>query len=282
MLRIVLDGGEVLSDRWPSEAEATTFLSTVHLGMRGIESPAGERDNAPVKLPSWATRENAEVAAREVESAMGSRARTAEVYARTLLGIGEPAPVIDPDNIEACFDAALLDGKVLVLAGMNDPTHANTSDPILEHSPLVRLALATVEFLIARGKDPSEAVDALEFAATNVRELRVNGTITMPYGRAVTCVVTLGEDGLLDVIRTIALPRLGFSHCALNDALFADWVGWYGNPGVRRSTQEAPSTGLYDADRPEHRATVEKLAEIFNERGGAYSLAATRMRQQMQ
>lgn len=266
LLRIMLDGGEVLADRWPSEAEASAFLTAVHLGMRGIESTSGERDNAPIELPKWATRANAEVVSREVDSVGGSRSRMAEAYARTLLGIGEPASIINAGTIETCFRAALSDGKVLVLAGMDDPSHARTLDPILQHSPLVRLALATVEVLIRSGKSPADAVKALEFAADTAN------------GGEVACLVTMGEAGLTDVLRSIALPRLSFYHCALNGVLFAEWVGWHGNPLVVRNVQEAPIAGLYDAARPEHRAVVARIAEHFEAIGCDYGAAADRMR----
>jgi hypothetical protein len=269
ILRIVIDGGETLTDRWSSEDEAATFLSTVHLGMRGIEFPMGERDAAPVKLPRWATVENAEVVAREVEKAGGARPHIGEAYSRTLLGIGEPASVIDADNIESVFNSALPDGKVLVLAGMPDPTHASTDDPILERSPLVRLALAAIELLMTRGRSATEAVEAIEF------------DVGKANSGAVTCVISMGEDGLRDVLRTIALPRMSFYHCMLSNELFADWIGWFGNPGVRRNSQESPYNSRFDASRPEHRAIVERIVEYFVSLRGGYVHAADRMRAAM-
>jgi hypothetical protein len=306
-LRIVIDTGEVLTDRWSSELDATVFLHALHLGMRGIDSIAGERDNVPLQLPGWATRENAEIVARAVAMSGGTRPRAADAYTRTLLGIGEPASIIDAAVIEACFWEALNDGReVLLLAGMPDPSHANTSDPILDKSPLARLAFAFLD-MHKPGQASRLAAERITF---DIRRLPGN----------VTNVVTIGEDGLdlRDMCRScdngvkyahtdaqqpgvaahaamapfpctdcrnvgvIALPRMSFSHCMLNDVLFADWVGWHGNPLIARVDGmggEAPGGCRYQAERADHRLIAERLAAHFNANG--WAAAAERVRAQM-
>lgn len=307
-LRIVIDTGEVLTDRWSSEDDATRFLHALHLGMRGIDSIAGERDNVPLQLPDWATRENAEIVARATEKSGGTRARAADAYTRTLLGIGEPASIIDAAIIEECFWSALDDGReVLLLAGMPDPSHASTDDPILNKSPLARLAFA---FLDMR-KPGQPAVNLAERITFDVNRLSSH----------VTNIVTIGENGLVNLqsacrscdngvkyahtdipqpgiaqhaamepftctdcqgIASIALPRMSFSHCMLNDVLFADWVGWHGNPLIARldgAGDEAPGGCHYDSSRADHRVIAERLAAHFDVNG--WAVAAARVRSQL-
>lgn len=266
LLRIALDTGEVILDRWSSEDDATAFLHALHLGMRGIESDVSHRDTMPLTPPAWATVANAEVVAREVEASGGSRTRAAEAYSRTLLGIGQPASIIDPNVIENCFHTALADGlNILVLAGMDDPTHASTNDPILIKSPLARLAFAAADIFTS---------------SPNIVERIVFDAALINSG-SVTNVVTIGEDGLRDVVTNIAVPRMSFSHCALNDVLFADWVGWHGNPLVSRDVDRAIDiqSGRFDPLRSTHRAIALRLAEHFANAG--YTAAADRVYAQL-
>ena len=70
-------------------------------------------------------------------------------------------------SIESTFLEAVKRGPVLILDNMHDKTHAGTLDPIVEKSPLIRLAILAVDL---------GAIDPL------LAPLADNGGPTLPSG----------------------------------------------------------------------------------------------------
>jgi hypothetical protein len=178
----------------------------------------------------------------------------------------------DAERIASSFWSAIAEGKVLVLAGMQDPSHANTVDPILDKSPLARLAFEAVE--LVRPFLPEDATPE-DIASRLVFDLDAGNRDD------ITCAVTFGEAGLADaVIGSVTVPRMSFHWCSLNGCFFAEWVGWQGRPAVAHpDLGVSPRSRRFDGSRPEHLLVAKALAAHFEASG--FTAAAARVRSQV-
>jgi hypothetical protein len=238
-LRIVIETGEVITDRWASEDDATTFLQSLNLGMQGISDARSPRD---AEYPHWATPANAVIAAEAVLKAGGTRERAARAYALTLLGDGEPASAIDAESMEAAWDEAVqCDMPVWIIAGMPN---------------LARLALVAVEM----GIDPSR-IRFAEPSDIDTSPVTINGGVAL----------TIGEDSE-SAFAELTIPRKVYSYCPLNDTLFGDWVG-HGGPAIKH--QHAAYAGRWEGTSPAQISAMQQLIAFFQQRG--YSEAAKRL-----
>jgi hypothetical protein len=246
-LRIVVETGEVLTDHYATESEATSALDLITYAMRGLV------DTAPLaEIPFWATAENAAIASTAVLDAGGTRERAAQAFANTLMGIGDPASAIDSQHMYGAFVDAIKDDElpVLILAGMDNPDHSLTKDPLSKHSPLVKLALLAAGLGVAPGR-------TIFAVPTDPASNKHDPTFTR--GAA----MTTGEAGLdLD---GVTVPRASYHWCDLNGAFFADWAG-HGGPAVRLPDGAAIRVE-FDPEEPSHRAMLLKVAEHFESMG---------------
>jgi hypothetical protein len=175
-------------------------------------------------------------------------------------------------RIASSFWSAIAEGKVLVLAGMEDPSHANTLDPILGKSPLARLAFEAVELVrpfLPEDATPEDIAGRLVF------------DVDAGNRDDITCAVTFGEAGLADaVIGSVTVPRMSFHWCSLNGCFFAEWVGWQGRPAVAHpDLGVSPRSRRFDGSRPEHLLVAKALAAHFEASG--FTAAAARVRSQV-
>lgn len=220
-------------------------------------------------LPHWATSANAEIVARAVLQVGGSRERAASAYRSTLFGLGEPASAIDTEHMLRAWQSAIASsGPVLIRAGMPDPSHAVTHAPIVDKSPLIRLALLAVEY----GVSPERMTFALPDDFRYSEDVPENERVFPP---APVAAFTSGEAGSRTT--DILCPRVSFSWCDLNGRHFPDWVGFGGELVALHDINEiiTDKGGRFDRDRPDHLAVARAILEHFKVMG--YTCAAARV-----
>ena len=177
-------------------------------------------------------------------------------------------------TIESIFLAALKTGPVTIIDNMKDRTHAATGDPLVVHSPLVRLAILAVDL----GADPERVW--FNHSPTRTRE-------------AAAAMYNVGADDpvLTSVLRS-GLPAIGFHFCSLNGMYFIDEVGLYGQR-VKTSRQEGdnpkvlqpfvwfePQAAAFDRANPAHMRVVRRIHVHFNNNG--WHTAAERLEKCLQ
>ena len=171
-------------------------------------------------------------------------------------------------SIESTFLEAVKRGPVLILDNMRDKTHAGTLDPIVEKSPLIRLAILAVDL----GAEPG----MLSFNYS-----RPENVARPDYQRCFYAVLyALQPDGA-DMARMLKLnlPTLGFHWCELNSMWFVDEFAAYGrrmkssrpsadNPNVRESLVALePMAASVDLANPKHVRVLELVKEHFEAQG---------------
>lgn len=169
-------------------------------------------------------------------------------------------------TIESIFLAAVKRGPIIILDNMKDRTHAATTDPLVDHSPLIRLAILAVDL----GADP----DQIEFNGYVTRS-------TAPGGWSASAVMyNVGAD-CPELTRALqsGLPTLGFHYCPLNAMYFVDEFGAYGqrikadrakdgNENVRDPIVWIdPAATRFDRGLGKHYRVVDRIREHFERRG---------------
>ena len=171
-------------------------------------------------------------------------------------------------SIESTFLEAVKRGPVLILDNMRDKTHAGTFDPIVERSPLIRLAILAVDL----GAEPG----MLSFNYS-----RPENVARPDYQRCFYAVLyALQPDGAeMARMLKLNLPTLGFHWCELNSMWFVDEFAAYGrrmkssrpsadNPNVRESLVALePMAASVDLANPKHVRVLELVKEHFEAQG---------------
>ena len=171
-------------------------------------------------------------------------------------------------SIESTFLEAVKRGPVLILDNMRDKTHAGTFDPIVEKSPLIRLAILAVDL----GAEPG----MLSFNYS-----RPENVARPDYQRCFYAVLyALQPDGAeMARMLKLNLPTLGFHWCELNSMWFVDEFAAYGrrmkasrpsadNPNVRESLVALePMAASVDLANPKHVRVLELVKEHFEAQG---------------
>lgn len=164
-------------------------------------------------------------------------------------------------TIESIFLAALKTGPVTIIDNMKDRTHAATSDPLVVHSPLVRLAILAVDL----GADPERVW--FNHSPTRTRE-------------AAAAMYNVGaDDPVLTSVLQSGLPAIGFHYCSLNSLYFVDEVGLYGqrlktsrlesdNPNVLQPfVWFEPRAANFNLDNPDHVRLLQRVKQHFVSNG---------------
>ena len=171
-------------------------------------------------------------------------------------------------SIESTFLEALKHGPVVLFDNMKDRTHAGTHDPLVDHSPLIRLAILAVDL----GADP----DRLEF------------WLAPHKWTAEAVMYNVGAD-CPELTRALqsGKPALGFHYCPLNAMYFVDEIGIFGeriktslpkpdNENVRTAfVWFDPMPARFDRSLKHHIRVVERIKEHFERQG--WTTAAERL-----
>ena len=168
-------------------------------------------------------------------------------------------------TIESTFLEALKAGPVLVLDNMHDKTHAATVDPLVDRSPLIKLALLAVDL----GADPN-------YLSFNFRP-PASKLAMRDYTAAVYGLQPDGPD-MQRLLKSDA-PALGFHWCELNRMWFVDEFVAHrkvlkasrakdGNEHVRDLIVWInPQPAKFDRGNPKHMRVVERIHVHFNNQG---------------
>ena len=181
-------------------------------------------------------------------------------------------------TIESIFLEGLKQGPVLILGNMHDRTHAATDDPLIERSPLIRLAILAVDL----GADP----DYLSFDfRPPASALAMRDYTAVIYG--------LQPDGpdMQRMLKSDA-PAFGFHWCELNRMFFVDEFVAHrkvlkasrakdGNEHVRDPiVWIEPQPAKLDRANPKHLRVVERIHVHFSNQG--WHTAAERLQKCME
>ena len=182
-------------------------------------------------------------------------------------------------TIESIFFAALKRGPVILLDNMNDRTHAATHDPLVDQSPLIRLAILAVDL----GADP----DTLWFDG-KVHPRSGPG----PWSAAAVMYNVGADSPELDHALRSGVPAIGFQYCTLNAMFFVDEFGAYGQRIKASRAKDGnehvrdpivwiePMPAKLDRGKPEHLRVVERVHVYFNNQG--WHTAAERLQKCME
>jgi len=171
-------------------------------------------------------------------------------------------------SIESTFLEAVKRGPVLILDNMRDKTHAGTLDPIVEKSPLIRLAILAVDL----GAEPG----MLSFNYS-----RPENVARPDYPSCFYAVLYALQPDTPDMVRMLKLrvPTLGFHWCELNRMWFVGEFAAYGarmkaskpsadNPNVSESLVALePMAASVDLVNPKHVRVLELVKEHFEAQG---------------
>ncbi len=179
---------------------------------------------------------------------------------RTRAGVHVQMEALD---IHAAFKAALTHGPTLIVAHMDDASHAATKDPITEYSPLIRAAILAV----------------------NLGAQEVTFDIHSRYATAVYMFQPPGTPAM-KAIANAGVPALGVHHDALNGWLAGAEVSMRGehlavsvtataNNNLRIDMIDVVDYATVDFANPRHLKVLRAVETHFIEQG--WTAAARRV-----